>query len=71
MMHCPKCLSRDYVKSGIKYNKQRHKCKNCGCNFTKSHKHGASLETKLLALKLYLEGTGFRAMLLFYIGYVP
>ena len=61
-MNCPKCISEDYVKNGIKYNKQRYRCKKCGCNFTQSHKHGASLEIKLQALKLYLEGMGFRAI---------
>jgi len=59
-MHCPKCYSDYYVKNGIKYDKQRYKCKKCGCHFTQSHKRGASLETKLLALQLYLEGMGFR-----------
>jgi len=61
-MHCPKCYSDHYVKNGIKYEKQRYKCKKCGCHFTQSHKRGASLETKLLALQLYLEGMGFRSI---------
>ena len=61
-MHCPKCCSETYVKNGIKYNKQRYKCKKCGCHFTQSYTNGASLETKLLALKLYLEGMGFRSI---------
>lgn len=61
-MHCPKCLSENYVKNGIKYEKQRYKCKKCGCHFTQSQKRGASLEKKLLALNLYLEGMGFRAI---------
>ena len=61
-MNCPKCYSKEYVKNGIKYNKQRYKCKKCGCHFTQSHKRGATPETKLFALKLYLEGMGFRAI---------
>ena len=61
-MHCPKCLSESYVKNGIKYNKQRYKCKKCECHFTQSKKRGASLETKLKALQLYLEGMGLRAI---------
>ena len=61
-MHCPKCYSETYVKNGIKYNKQRYKCEKCGCHFTQSYKRGASLETKLKALKLYVEGMGFRAI---------
>ena len=61
-MHCPKCYSESYVKNGNKYKKQRYKCKKCGCHFTQSRLRGASLETKLKALRLYLEGMGFRAI---------
>ena len=61
-MNCPKCVFDTNVKSGFLKGKQRYKCKQCGCNFTQSQKRGASLETKLFALKLYLEGTGFRAI---------
>ena len=61
-MHCPKCFSEEYVKNGIKYEKQRYKCKKCGCHFTQSRKRGASFETKLQALKLYLEGMGLRGI---------
>ena len=61
-MKCQKCYSTESVKNGFKHNKQRYKCKACGCSFTQSHKRGASLETKLIALKLYLEGLGFRSI---------
>jgi len=61
-MHCPKCLSDKFVKSGFTKEKQRYKCKKCGCHFTQSRKKGATLETKILALKRYLEGMGFRAI---------
>ncbi len=61
-MNCQKCGTRENVKSGKKYGKQRYKCKGCGCNFTQSKKRGASLNTKLFALKLYLEGNGFRGI---------
>ena len=61
-MHCPKCLSEVYVKNGLVRKKQRYKCKKCECNFTQQHKRGARLEQKLLALKLYLEGQGFRSI---------
>ena len=61
-MNCPKCLSKAYVKSGFTKGKQRYKCKDCSCNFTQSHKRGARLELKLMALTLYLEGMGFRAI---------
>ena len=61
-MNCPKCSAEKYVKSGFTNKRQRYKCKKCGCNFTQSYKHGASLEVKLQALKLYLEGMGFRSI---------
>ena len=59
-MKCPKCASEEKVKSGFMNGKQRYKCKCCNCNFTQSNKRGASFHTKLKALKLYLEGMGFR-----------
>ena len=61
-MHCPKCLSDKYVRSGFTKGKQRYKCKKCTCNFTQSHKKGATLEIKIMALKFYLEGMGFRSI---------
>ena len=61
-MQCPKCGSKERVKSGFMNGKQRYKCKSCKCNFTQSNKRGASFHTKLQALKLYLEGMGFRAI---------
>ena len=61
-MNCPKCGKDKKVKNGIKYGKQRYKCKGCGCHYTQSKLRGASLETKLQALGLYLEGMGFRAI---------
>ena len=54
--------SREYTKDGFALKKQRYKCKKCGCNFTQSHSRFASEETKALALKMYLEGMGFRAI---------
>ena len=59
-MYCPKCGSESKVKSGKIKEKQRYKCKECGCNYTQSHKHGYRLDKKWLALQLYLEGNGFR-----------
>ena len=61
-MHCPKCLSDWFVKNGNINERQRYKCKDCGCSFTQSKKRGASLHTKLEALKLYINGMGFRAI---------
>ena len=61
-MYCPKCESRDYVKSGFTRGKQRHKCKSCGCNFTQSHLRDYSFKVKFQAAKMYLEGMGFRSI---------
>ena len=59
-MYCPKCGSDNKVKSGKIKEKQRYKCKECGCNYTQAYKHGYRLDKKMLALQLYLEGNGFR-----------
>ncbi len=59
-MNCPKCREASYYKNGKAIGRQRYKCKQCGCNFTQSTKQGYSLEKRLTALKLYLEGMGFR-----------
>ena len=59
-MHCPKCGSDNKVKSGKAKGRQRYKCKECGCNYTQSYKHGYRLDKKILAPQLYLEGNGLR-----------
>lgn len=61
-MHCPKCGSENKVKSGKVIEKQRYKCRDCGCNYTQSYKQGYRLDKKLMALQLYLEGNGFRGI---------
>ena len=45
-MQCPKCGSKERVKSGFMNGKQRYKCKSCKCNFTQSNQRGASQENK-------------------------
>ena len=59
-MDCPKCGSDNKVNSGKVNERQRYKCKECGCNYTQSYQHGYRLDKKLLALQLYLEGNGLR-----------
>lgn len=62
-MKCYKCQSEDKVKAGFTRGLQRYKCKNCGCFFSVESKSDVkSLEQKKLALTLYLEGMGFRAI---------
>lgn len=59
-MKCPKCGKEESVKAGFNNKKQRYKCKNCGCFYTKSYKAGYSPDIKRKAIQLYLEGVGFR-----------
>ena len=61
-MQCPKCESEDKVKSGFNKGRQRYKCKCCGCNYTQSNSRNYSFKIKFQAVKLYLEGLGFRAI---------
>ena len=61
-MKCPKCKNEKHVKNGFTGGKQRYKCKECGCNYTQSHKKGKPEIMKALAYVLYLEGLGFRAI---------
>ena len=57
---CPECASEERVKNGYAKGLQRYKCKGCGCNYTKSVKHGYPIKAKREAVKYYLEGIGFR-----------
>ena len=60
-MNCPKCDSCASVKCGFVKGVQRYKCKNCGCQFTRSTPHGKPMQTKILALVLYLSGLSMEA----------
>ena len=61
-MRCPKCQNTKSVKSGHHLGKQRYKCKNCGCQFTREVPRGKEIETKCLAIILYVNGLSFRAI---------
>lgn len=61
-MNCPKCKSKEKCKAGNIYNKQRYKCKECGCQYTQSNKRGKPESLKLIAYAMYLEGMGFRGI---------
>lgn len=60
-MDCPKCKSTHHIKAGIVGGRQRFCCKNCDFKYTVSMR-GKSPEIKLIALRLYLEGLGFRSI---------
>lgn len=57
---CPKCKGKKCVKNGFVRNKQRYLCKKCKYNFTKNTCWKYSDEIRQKAIKLYLEGNGFR-----------
>ena len=50
-MNCPKCNCSTSVKSGKIKDKQRYKCKKCGCNYT--------VEIKSTAKPKYLKKQAF------------
>lgn len=61
--HCPKCQHTNFVKAGFNNGRQRYKCKGCSHYFSvKKPIHHKSNETKQMAIKMYLEGLGFRAI---------
>jgi transposase-like protein len=60
---CTKCSCEKVVKNGLMQGNQRYKCKDCGFNFTILKKgRGKSDSQKRMALHMYLEGMGFRAI---------
>ena len=62
-MNCPKCKIGDYVRDGILRGLQRYKCKRCLYRYTVDRKSDVKTkETRRLALEMYLEGLGFRAI---------
>lgn len=62
-MECKQCKSDRIIKNGRAKNKQRYHCKSCGVNFVQGDgRRGKNEEKKKLAIKLYLENMGFRAI---------
>src|SRR5689334_20090852 len=60
---CPKCASSSKIRAGRNRDKrQRYKCKDCGCHFTRSDKRAYPLLLKRIAIQLYLGGIGLRAI---------
>src|SRR6478735_9723936 len=60
-MKCSRCGGEEIIKNGLMHSHQRYKCKGCGFSFTKGYR-GKPEELRQQALKLYLEGMGFRAI---------
>ncbi|WNY22813.1 hypothetical protein MmiHf6_00980 [Methanimicrococcus hongohii] len=61
-MICSKCNSENFVKNGNHLGRQRYKCKECGYQFTLETPRGKDVETKCLAIILYLNGMSFRSI---------
>ena len=62
-MDCPRCGSINHRKDGIVGGRQRHYCKDCHYRYTVQQKSNTkSATTRRLALEMYLEGLGFRAI---------
>ena len=62
-MNCPRCKCSDCIKNGKVGGRQRYKCSDCGYNYSVELKLTASsASVKRQALKLYLEGLGFRSI---------
>ncbi len=61
---CPKCKSENRSKDGIVREKQRYRCKECNYRYTVERREAkeSTPEIRKLALKLYLEGLGFRSI---------
>ncbi|MFJ1327997.1 IS1/IS1595 family N-terminal zinc-binding domain-containing protein [Capnocytophaga canimorsus] len=62
-MKCTRCESLNKIKSGFVGGRQRYKCKDCGYFFSVEKKSDVKTpEQKRLALQMYLDGLGFRAI---------
>lgn len=62
-MNCSRCKSANFRKDGIVKGNQRYRCKECGFRYTVEKKSDVkSADVRRLALEMYLEGLGFRAI---------
>ena len=62
-MNCPICKSCNYCKAGRFETKQRYKCNNCSYLYTVLRRSNIkSKDVKKLALQMYLERVGFKAI---------
>jgi len=62
MCCCKKCGSQNIIKAGFVKGEQRYKCKECGCQFVPTRNKGKSLELKLTAVLLYINGLSLRTI---------
>ena len=59
---CPKCQSDKVIKNGSTNGNPKWKCKKCSYQFSKDTLKGKPKELKRMALQMYMEGLGFRAI---------
>jgi transposase-like protein len=58
-----RCESKTIVNNGKPKGKQRYKCKSCGFNFVEiDGRRGKNVDKQKMAIHLYLENMGFRAI---------
>ena len=55
-VHCKRCGSVSFVKSGFVRGHQRYRCRDCGCNFTDTPARGKPVAMKAMAVLLYAMG---------------
>jgi transposase-like protein len=62
-MECKRCKSKQIINNGKVRNKQRYNCKSCGFNFVEiDERSGKNIDKQKMAIHLYLENMGFRAI---------
>ena len=60
-MICPDCSGTDLRRAGLKKGAQRYQCQACG-RYCTDRAPKFSAETKALAVQMYLNGMGIRAI---------
>ncbi|MHB9147985.1 MAG: transposase-like zinc-binding domain-containing protein, partial [Candidatus Amoebophilus sp.] len=62
-MECRRCKSNKIINNGKVRGKQRYNCKSCGFNFVQvDERRGKNIDKQRMAIHLYLENMGFRAI---------
>ena len=62
-MECRRCKSNKIINNGKVRSKQRYNCKSCGFNFVEvDERRGKNIDKQRMAIHLYLENMGFRAI---------
>jgi transposase-like protein len=59
---CPKCGCVSYMRNGYVLGKQRYRCKDCGCNYSRFTKQGYPKEIRKKCMDLFYEGSSLRSI---------